>query len=538
MSLSDKGQSGGGRRPSATGPRPQYHGAEREFLQQRIAVFGKVGCLLSVCFYVMVNLLTQVGRPRPFAHWVTEISNLAILAVAIILGALWVVGRGRRLSLSFLRSLDAAGTGLLGAGCAVHGWWGGGLEVFKFNALLATTNILIFRAILLPSSVRRTAILGAVAFLPSVVPAYFVWLSPPGGVDPRTLQVEMAFINGWAFVAVAVSSVVSLVVYDLRDRMREAQRLGQYTLEERIGRGGMGEVYRASHAMLRRPTAIKLLRPDQASEESISRFEREVQLSSRLTHPNTIAIFDYGRTPDGIFYYAMEYLPGLNLAEVVARSGPQPPGRVIHILVQVCASLSEAHAAGLIHRDIKAPNIILCERGGLSDVAKVVDFGLVKSVAELQRPDALVRGDVLGTVLYLAPEAITTPGRVDHRTDLYALGVVGYYLLTGEHPFSGRSAREVFDHHLRTEPLPPSRGLHQDIPGDLEARILSCLAKDPRNRPQSAEVLRQRLAECEHSSAWTQPDAEAWWKEHGGATPGMPISEELATTIQGVRHAP
>jgi serine/threonine-protein kinase len=240
---------------------------------------------------------------------------------------------------------------------------------------------------------------------------------------------------------VAVATAGSGVIYGLRREVRRALRLGQYTLEEKLGEGGMGVVYRARHALLRRPTAVKLLKGDRLGEASLRRFEREVQLTASLSHPNTVSVYDFGRTPEGVVYYAMEYLEGLSLEQLVAEAGAQPPGRVVHVLRQVLGALAEAHGVGLVHRDVKPGNVILCERGGLSDVAKVVDFGLVK---DLDAADALSHeGMLVGTPLYLAPEAIRSPN-ADPRSDLYSLGAVAYVLLTGNHVFDGaRSSRSA-----------------------------------------------------------------------------------------------
>jgi serine/threonine protein kinase len=254
----------------------------------------------------------------------------------------------------------------------------------------------------------------------------------------------------WLVVAVAVATACSRVIYGLRREVRLARRLGQYTLEEKLGEGGMGVVYRARHALLRRPTAVKLLKGERLGEASLRRFEREVLLTASLSHPNTVSVYDFGRTPDGVFYYAMEYLEGLSLEQLVAEEGAQPPGRVVHVLRQVLGALAEAHGVGLVHRDVKPDNVILCERGGLSDVAKVVDFGLVK---DLDAADALSHeGMLVGTPLYLAPEAIRSPD-TDPRADLYSLGAVAYFLLTGKHVF-----RRAHDHRdLRPPPAHPAR---------------------------------------------------------------------------------
>jgi len=323
----------------------------------------------------------------------------------------------------------------------------------------------------------------------------------------------------WRAVASFIATAISRVIRGLREEVRDARRLGQYTLTEKLGEGGMGVVYLARHAMLRRPTAIKLLPPDRSGAESLARFEREVQLTARLTHPNTIRIFDYGRTPDGIFYYAMEYLDGASLADVIADSGPMPPGRVIHILDQTAGALAEAHRVGLIHRDIKPANIFLTEQGGVPDVAKVLDFGLVKQVGatdalESTLPGISLADSITGTPLYMAPESIATPDKVDGRTDLYALGAVGYFLLTGRHVFAGGTALEVCGHHLLTEPTAPSVRLGARLPADLEGLILSCLAKDPAKRPADARALQTALRACRDAGAWSEEDACAWFEAH------------------------
>jgi serine/threonine-protein kinase len=266
---------------------------------------------------------------------------------------------------------------------------------------------------------------------------------------------------------------------------------------------------------LRRPTAIKLLPRESAGEVNVKRFEREVQLTSSLTHPNTIAIFDFGHTPDGIFYYAMEYLDGFTLEELVDHGGPQEPGRVVHLLKQVCGALAEAHAVGLVHRDIKPANLMLCSRGLVPDQMKVLDFGLVKehqSAGDLSTTNAL-----LGTPLYMAPETIRDPASVDARVDLYALGAVGYKLLVGEPVFDGKTVIEVCSHHLHTEPIPPSVRSSRAVPGDLERLVLSCLAKDPALRPASASAMLVELESLTEPPVWTRARAERWWEENAAA---------------------
>jgi serine/threonine-protein kinase len=319
-------------------------------------------------------------------------------------------------------------------------------------------------------------------------------------------------ITAWSIAAVAVSATASRVIFGLRAEVARIRKLGQYVLEAKLGEGGMGIVYRARHALLRRPTAVKILPPERASEEDIRRFEREVQLTATLSHPSTVVIFDYGRTPDGVFYYAMELLDGITLERLVGRDGAQPPGRVIHILHQVSGALAEAHEAGLIHRDVKPANIILTERGGMHDVAKVVDFGLVKHFDPVRAETAVnvtAANVIVGTPLYLAPEAIG--GIADARGDLYALGAVGYFLVTGQPLFEARNVVEMCSHHLHSIPIPPSRRTEQEVPGELERIILRCLAKDPADRYQTARSLQDALTNAARHIQWSDEAAGRWW---------------------------
>jgi serine/threonine protein kinase len=308
----------------------------------------------------------------------------------------------------------------------------------------------------------------------------------------------------------------SHTVYGLRKAVSDIRKLGQYTLEDKLGEGGMGVVYRASHAMLRRPTAIKLLLPERAGADALKRFEREVQRTAMLTHPNTVTVFDYGRTTEGVFYYAMELLEGASLQEIVEVDGPQPAERVIHLLQQIASSLAEAHDAGLIHRDIKPGNVLVVDRGGISDLVKVVDFGLVKDVrGGGAADDTLTTVDAItGTPHYMAPETITAPETVDARTDIYAVGAVGYWLLTGTHVFRGNTVMEVLAHHLHSEPEKPSARLGDAVEPDLEKVLLACLAKQPSERPVSAQALRAQLLACDAAQRWTDRRAAAWWTSH------------------------
>jgi len=320
-----------------------------------------------------------------------------------------------------------------------------------------------------------------------------------------------ALVDSFPFLAAPLAAVLAHIVHSMGVELKRARRLGQYELEEQIGEGGMGVVYVARHAMMRRPTAIKLLPAEKAGAAAVARFEREVQLTAKLTHPNTITIYDYGRTADGVFYYAMELLNGATLSDVVKAAGPLPPERVVRILHQVAGALAEAHSVGLIHRDIKPANIMLVDQGGLADQAKVLDFGLVKELDAVET-DVVTRADsILGTPQYIAPETVRDALAVDNRADIYALGAVGYFLLTAEHVFLGKTVIEVCASHLRDDPIPPTERLGAPVPEALEALVLHCLAKAPEDRPQSMSEIQHLLEGMDEFGSWTNEDAAAWW---------------------------
>jgi CHASE1-domain containing sensor protein len=321
---------------------------------------------------------------------------------------------------------------------------------------------------------------------------------------------------GWLASAFAAAFVhAGLSVLRLRRQVRAAKRLGQYTLVEKLGEGGMGTVYRAHHALLRRPTAIKLLLPTRHDATALARFESEVQLTSSLTHPNTVVVYDYGRSPDGTFYYAMEYVDGITLQDLVDIDGPQLPARVVHVMLQICAALAEAHAIGLVHRDVKPANVMLCQRGGMADFVKVLDFGLAKDLSGGANSKLSQSTALLGTPLYIAPEVIL--GRpIDARLDIYALGGVAYFMLTGTPVFSGETLLDVCVQHLTAPPEAPSLRLGQDLPFALEALVVKCLAKEPAQRPGSVNELGAALRALA-IPAWGTEEADRWWSEKGRA---------------------
>src|ERR1017187_6281359 len=297
-------------------------------------------------------------------------------------------------------------------------------------------------------------------------------------------------------ISSAMAIFGSYRISELHQQAHHARKLGQYQLHRRLGAGGMGEVFLGEHLLLKRTCAIKLIRPEQAGDpKTLARFEREVQSMANLTHWNTVEVYDYGRTADGTFYYVMEYLPGLSLQELVEQQGPLPAGRAIHFLRQICGALREAHSVGLIHRDIKPSNVIVCTRGGVPDVAKLLDFGLVQDISAFTNGDDKLTmvGAILGSTNYLSPEQATGKGPIDGRTDIYSVGALAYFLVTGQTPFVRDTAMELIAAHLKDEVQPP-RLLRPDLPADLEEVILMCLRKNPDDRFPDAESLDLALA--------------------------------------------
>ena len=332
----------------------------------------------------------------------------------------------------------------------------------------------------------------------------------------------LAIIVGIGLLSALILTLTA--VRKIRQDLKEAvsyigRKLGPFELLYKIGGGGNGTVYRAKHALLKRPTAVKVMLPQFASSESAKRrFINEAQITSSLRHPNTVAIFDFGQTPEGTLYYAMEHLNGITLEDLVRISGPQPATRAVYILEQICGSLREAHGQGLVHRDIKPTNIMLCEHGGLYDWVKVLDFGLVKDIQ--QAAPELTQGNALmGTPFYMAPELITDVSVFSPSSDLYALGGVAYYMLTGRNVFEGASAAEICAMHLHNQPVPPSQCTTREIPSDLEAIVMACLAKLPRERPQGAGAMSEMLARCKDFGAWTQEQSQKWWSENRSTLP-------------------
>ncbi|MGE0812141.1 MAG: serine/threonine-protein kinase [Vicinamibacterales bacterium] len=399
---------------------------------------------------------------------------------------------------------------------------------------LATDSIAVRWAVaiiglstLIPETLARNArLVGLQVVTALALTALLARVDPYYAPHAVRMMAQMTF---WMVLAATVAIFGAYKLNELRQQVAEARRLGQYQLVRPIGSGGMGEVHLAEHLLLKHPVAIKLIRPERAGDPvALARFEREVQATARLTHWNTVQIYDYGYTDDGTFYYAMEYLPGLTLEQIVHRHGPLPPGRVINVLRQVCAALREAHGLHLVHRDIKPANIMLCERGGIFDVVKLLDFGLVRGggpqVETMADPQVVV-----GTPGYMSPEQAQGREALDAASDLYAVGATAYLLLTGTPAFATGSALQMLIAQVTAAPR-PLREIRPDLPADLEAVVMACLANDPAARPAGAAALAAALAACADAGTWRQADAERWWRAHGPPSHCDLVAHEGRTT--------
>jgi len=357
---------------------------------------------------------------------------------------------------------------------------------------------------------RGAEVIGAWRWLPDKEMAIGAEIEASEAYAPLK-HLEIAFGTLLGFLAAALLAAAGSSLWAVRLQRREARRMGPYTLERELGEGGISRVYLARHSHLKRPVAVKVLKAALASDEMVTRFEREVQLCSRLTHPNTIDIYDYGRTREGTFYYAMEFLDGLSLEQLVEREGRLPASRAVHILRQVCGSLKEAHERGLVHRDVKPHNLMLCRHGGELDVVKVLDFGLVKELANDHTRDITQFARVLGTPLYMAPERIRNPADADARSDIYALGAVAFFLLAGRKLFEAQGEHDLVYQVLNAPAPTLAEAGVADAPPALDALVARCLAKDREVRPRSIAEVAAVLAEVGLERPWREEDAREWW---------------------------
>ena len=397
------------------------------------------------------------------------------------------------------------------------------------NLISWTCLLIAFWPVLVPG---RTRYIGCASFAAAVANTIaFVIAFPVRGLPMPEPDVTVSLLIP-VYIAASLSIIPARVVSKLGRAVTQARQLGSYQLVEKLGAGGMGEVWRADHRLLARPAAIKLIRLDPDTDPDtrarlVERFEREAQATAALESPHTVDLYDFGVAPDGTFYYVMELLRGIDLETLVQQFGAQPPERVAHVLYEACESLADAHRSGLIHRDIKPANILLTSRSAKVDYVKVVDFGLVK-IAQQQPDDVKLSraGEMHGTPAYMAPEEATGEGEVEERSDLYSLGCVAYYLLTGKLLFDETSSIKMALAHATREPIAPSRVARQSIPPQLERIILACLSKKPDERPESAAAIAREIAESGLAAAWTPDRALAWWRSH--------LPEKLASAVPRV----
>jgi eukaryotic-like serine/threonine-protein kinase len=521
------------------------------FVQARLALLGKTVFLLAFGFFAVINGLLIVGGGLRIVPALVTQTNIMHFLAASVMGALWGIARLRPWSLRTLGILDCGSLLLAGVGLALMAAQPDEKQLMA--GLFALTVTMMARAVLIPSTATRTFWLSWIAAAPLLVVS-FVFHQPAliPGFAPGFLKLLIS-VNAllWLTIAVTLSTVTSSTIYGLRQQVKEASEIGQYTLEEKIGSGGMGEVWRARHRMLIRPAAVKLVSarelgstPNRDPEVRLRRFEREARATAGLKSPHTVQLYDFGVTDDGTFYYVMELLDGMDLDTLVERFGPIPAERAIHHLLQVCASLDDAHQNGLVHRDIKPANIVVSHVGTDWDFVKVLDFGLVKlESARLsgETPRLTADNNLSGTPGFIAPEVVLG-APTDHRVDIYALGCVGYWLLTGKLVFEGPGIVKVMSDHIHTPPAPPSSRSEMPIPPELDSLILECLEKDPAQRPASASALQSRLQAIPLATPWTRERAERWWTQHApGTSSRRPVADlvlsQEARPLRVIRQA-
>ncbi len=441
---------------------------------------------------------------------------LADLSVAVASAVLWWVARRGQVSPSRLHAIGLVYQVLICFMIAFTSMWQWWLQKGNILPLTWVPTVIVLFPLIMPGPPRRMLAAAIVAGAMSPLALLLLHLLGKVTADPDDY---LRAVIGPAF-AIVFAYMGARVVYRLGREVVAARELGSYRLEERLGQGGMGEVWRARHHMLARPAAIKLIRPSLNRPEMSGvlqkRFEHEAQVISSLRSPHTVELFDFGVAERGTFYYVMELLEGLDADALVRRFGPVPAERAVFLLRQVCHSLAEAEARGLVHRDIKPANIFLCHYGEDYDFVKVLDFGLVKALdARASGDPALTRENAVhGTPAFMAPEQALGEASIDSRADIYATGCVAYWLITGQQVFTAETTMGILVQHARAEPAAPSTRTELPIPPALEGLILACLAKDPAARPQSARELSQRLAEVECADRWSEERAREWWSRH------------------------
>ncbi len=492
---------------------------------QRLGILSLLGAVLWFLGTLLGHISLRAQTPPGDTRWrsiVLPVDAIAAVSIVASLALYWYTRRHRSSRISLDLGLAYMIASSFGIGLLFHlgviflGEHPPGNRIISPEITWVGVEILLFAAIV-PTRPRKTVIASLVA----------ASMNPIGMLIARA-NGTWDFGSGWNvllmhypdFLLVGVAGVISHVVTQLGRQVTKAREMGSYRLGELLGRGGMGEVYKATHTMLARAAAIKLIRPEalgggnsDGAQLAVRRFTREAEAAANLRSPHTVEVYDFGVTEDQTLYFVMEMLEGMDLETLVREYGPLPAGRVIHLMRQACESLGEAHAKGLVHRDIKPANIHVGQVGLEYDFVKVLDFGLVK---EVKRPNAsdtrlTVEGMTLGTPTYMAPE-LALDEAVDGRADLYALGCVTYFLLTGQVVFESDNVMRLMVRHIEEKPVPPSRRTQQPIPRSLDDAVLACLAKDPAARPPSAAAFSAALANAEADvEPWSQEQAAAWW---------------------------
>lgn len=517
------------------GRRPKFNDETRDLLATRLVSAAWV--LTSIlAFAFVVNLL--MGNHEMW--W------LRSAFLAMLVGILLYLYSGRP-NMSLLRVLELV---IYGAFCIqlvvmmmtrMSSYAAipevGSVGSVRFGYVGAFAVLIAAYGIFVPNSWKR----GAAVIVPmAILPYLMIWIS--GQMDPNVAAAFEQISYASPIPVTAMAAIVSIygthVINGVRREAFKARQLGQYQLGEKLGEGGMGEVFEAEHVLLKRRCAIKLIKPeDDADTEALAKFEKEVKATAKLTHWNTVDIFDYGHTDDGTFYYVMELLPGMTLESLIKAYGALPSGRVVYLLRQLCGALNEAHSMSLIHRDLKPANVFVSERGGKNDVVKILDFGLVKEQVVAGDDAVGNRQGFCGTPLFMSPEQAAFYDQVDQRSDIYSIGCMAYYALTGKPPFDGPATTDILVAHASDAPVAPST-YTPEIDVGLQSCLLRCLEKNPEDRFQSVSELAEALEQCQCASHWTDERASSWWAKAGGPqNPPSLSSDPTIVESDSIRNA-
>ena len=501
----------GPERPSSGRSSVPFASRVLEDASRRLAALAIVGLILGI-FAVIVTAAELAEDQTPGAR--AAVHHVGLFLVTVSAGA-YAAARSRA-SNQLKINIGLTYVFLAALGIAIAEFWAPPYPVFTGGLSWTAIWVVIF-AVFIPSTPKKTALV-AFASVSTLLVGFLV--GQIRGLEQLQDPSRMVLPLVTGFLLAGFAVIPSIILSGMAGQIRKAKELGSYTLERKLGEGGMGEVWVGRHTLLKRPAAIKLIRPHQLDPQKsrlmLKRFEREAQSTALLGSPNSIRLYDFGLAEDGTFYYVMELLDGLDVYELIREHGAVPVERAVHILGQVCSSLAEAHSLGLVHRDIKPGNIFLCRRGLDVDVVKVLDFGLVKSQDEMANPDVThtAQNTATGTPAYMSPEAARGVQELGPQSDLYALGCVAYWLLTGKMVFYSENPLELMMKHVQEEPVPPNDRADWEIPRELENVVLKLLEKAPQDRYQSAEDLRAALNAVPLKHRWTQDRAQEWWQNH------------------------